>query len=96
MPIIISETIRAKLLAKHSLSEKEVYECFQNRNGEIFEDTRENHRTDPPTLWFVAETNRLRSVKVCYVQKGNKVFLKTAYDADPTAISLYERLNSGR
>lgn len=96
MAIIISDTIRAKLQAKHDVSPKEVEECFLNRDGGIFMDTREEHRTDPPTLWFVAETNRGRKLKVCYVQDGRLIKLKTAYQANDAAISLYERLNSGR
>lgn len=96
MAFLISESIRAKLLAKHDVTEKEVMECFANREGDIFRDTRERHLTDPPTLWFVAETNRGRKLKVCYVQKGKRVHLKTAFAANPAEISLYERLNAWR
>lgn len=95
MPIIISDKIRAKLLAKHNVSEKEVHECFINRDGGIFIDDTEDHQTDPPTMWFLAETNHCRVLKVCYVQRGKQIFIKTAYDANTSAISLYEQLNSG-
>lgn len=96
MALIISDSIRAKLLAKHDVTGREVQECFANRAGGIFRDTRERHLTDPPTLWFVAETNKGRKLKVCYVQEGRAVHLKTAFAANPAEISLYERLNTRR
>lgn len=94
--IIISNTIKAKLLAKHNVTEKEVHECFLNREGDVFEDSREEHLTDPLTRWFVAETNHGLKLKICYVQNDKRIMLKTAYPANESVISLYERLNSGR
>lgn len=94
--INISKKIQAKLLDKHDVTEKEVHECFLNREGDSFKDIREEHLTDPPTLWFVAETNRRRKLKICYVHKDDQIMIKTAYPANAIEISLYERLNSRR
>lgn len=57
MQLVISDAIRAKLQAKHDVSSKDVRECFENREGGFLEDDREDHRTDPPTLWFIAPNN---------------------------------------
>jgi hypothetical protein len=36
--------------------------------------------TDPPTLWFLARTNRNRLLKVVYIQRGLKIYLRTCYE----------------
>lgn len=53
MPLWYSDEVRKKLAEKHKVSEDEVRQCFENREGDYLEDTREEHRTDPPTHWFV-------------------------------------------
>lgn len=54
-------------------------------------DTRVLTKTNPPTLWFVACTNKGRSLKVVYIQKGNIVELKTAYDPNEEEARIYKR-----
>lgn len=90
MQIVISDTIRAKLQAKHDVSPKDVHECFGNREGGFLEDDREDHRTDPPTLWFIAPNNHGRQLKVCFVLREGKVFLRTCYPPNRVEISIYE------
>jgi hypothetical protein len=100
MPLWYSDEVRKKLAEKHKVSEDEVRQCFENREGNYLEDMREEHRTDPPTHWFVAETNRLRVLKVAFVARKIKtesgsetrVEIKTAYPANPTEIDIYNRL----
>lgn len=94
MQIVISDKIRAKMQAKHGVTQKDVQECFENREGGLLEDDRENHRTDPPTLWFIAPNNHQRLLKVCFVQRAGKVFLRTCYPPNQTEISIYERYGS--
>src|SRR5690606_31156212 len=65
--IVISQNIRANLAAAHDVGEPEVHQCFANRTGSLLVDSRETHRTDPPTRWFIAPTNKGRLLKVCYV-----------------------------
>lgn len=90
MNIIISETIRAKLQAKHEVSPKDVHECFLNRLGIYLVDDREQHRTDPPTLWFIARNNHHRMLKVCFLLRNDKVYLRTCFPPSSAEIALYE------
>ncbi len=89
--IIISDDLRAKLAGKHDVGIPEVHQCFANRTGKLLLETREVHRTDPPTLWFIAPTNRGRLLKVCYVPDGH-FFLRTCYPPDETELSIYRKL----
>jgi uncharacterized DUF497 family protein len=90
MRLVISDTIRAKLQAKHGVSPKDVQECFENRYGGFLEDTREKHRTDPPTLWFIAANNHKRMLKVCFILREGTVYLRTCYPPDAVECSIYE------
>lgn len=78
----ISDGVRDKLLRDHQVLVKEVFECFNNCEGIFFEDTRESNRTDPPTWWFMAPTNRGRLLKVCFIRKDGDIEIKTAYQPD--------------
>lgn len=78
-------------IAEHGVIRREVEQCFENRCGKSLYDTREKNRTDPPTEWFIAETNAGRRLKIVYVPKDGKIFLKTAYDANPEEIRIYEK-----
>ncbi|RMD67691.1 MAG: ADP-ribosyl-(dinitrogen reductase) hydrolase [Gammaproteobacteria bacterium] len=91
MAIVISPKIKKKLQEKHSVSEEEVHECFANREGRLLMDTREEHRSDPPTLWFIAETHMGRKLKIVFIQKGEDIYLRTAYEANETEIRIYEK-----
>lgn len=91
MRLIISRAIQAKLAGKHSVSRKEVEECFENRDCRLLADNREDHKTDPPTLWFIAETNQRRSLKVVFVQHGRDVFLKSAFEPLPDELRIYRK-----
>lgn len=90
MPIIISSKILDKLNKKSpSVSEREIEQCFDNRVLSFLEDTREQNKTNPVTLWFVSTTNKERLLKVVFVQKGNDIFIKTAYDPNPVELQIY-------
>jgi len=101
MALWYSEDVRKKLAEKHKVSEDEVRQCFENSlDGNYIKDTREEHLTDPPTHWFISETNRLRVLKVVFVARKIKtesgyetrVEIKTAYPPSPTEIEIYNRL----
>jgi hypothetical protein len=98
--INFSERVADKLAHKHGVTRDEVCQCFVNRDGGFLEDTREQHRTDPPTQWFVAETNQRRKLKIVFIQRTfgdqRRVDIRTAYDANPTEIAIYERFGRGR
>lgn len=58
----------------------------------MFEDSREEHRSDPPTQWFIAETNKGRLLKISCIYKNGRIYLKTALEAKRVDIELYEQL----
>jgi len=89
MRLVISQAVAKKLAEKHRVSRRELEQCFENRIGGLLLDTREEHRTDPPTLWFLAETDAGRKLKVVFVQRGELVFVKTAYDANDDEKEIY-------
>ncbi|MFZ6813577.1 ADP-ribosyl-(dinitrogen reductase) hydrolase [Undibacterium sp. Rencai35W] len=89
--IIISHKTDTKLGAKHDASLEEVNECFDNKCGMNLIDDREEHRTDPPTLWFIAETNVGRLLKIIYIYKDGNFIIKSAFDPDQTEINIYEK-----
>ncbi|RJG04361.1 ADP-ribosyl-(dinitrogen reductase) hydrolase [Noviherbaspirillum sedimenti] len=80
-----------KLDAKHTVTPDEVDQCFDNKCGVNLIDDRENNRTDPPTLWFIAETNRGRLLKIIYVYRDGNIYLKSAYEPGQVEIDIYER-----
>ena len=88
---VFSPAIREKLHDKHGVTEREVEQAFENLVGTFLQDLRERHRTVPPTLWFVAQTNTGRHLKVVFVSENGKIFIKSAFDADALARGIYER-----
>lgn len=89
MTIIISSKIEAKLLDKHSVTKSEVEQCFQNIVGKFLTDNREQHKTDPETMWFLSYTNKNRLLKIVFVFKDNDFFVKTAYEPNIDEIEIY-------
>ena len=93
--INISERISDKLAKKHKVTPEEINQCFANRAAGFLEDSREDHKTDPPTQWFIAPTNRGRLLKIVFVQlpakDGVKISLKTAYEPNATEIRIYDK-----
>lgn len=93
MEIKIAPSIVKKLEQKHGVSTEEVEQCFWNRRGELLEDTLAEHKTDPPTYWFIAETDKRRKLRVVLVWGGGDkdIHIKTAFDADEDAIRFYKK-----
>jgi uncharacterized DUF497 family protein len=92
MGLRVSPRVGEKLAQKHGVSVGEVLECFANRCGAALKDTRAEHRTDPPSLWFVAETDRGRTLKVVFMVMPDGEFeIKTAYPANPEEIRIYKK-----
>lgn len=99
MNISISEHVAAKLASKHAVTADEVRQCFENRDGGLLEDDREEHRTDPPTQWFIAETNQRRQLKVAFIQRvirgAVRIDVRTAYEANEEEIRIYNKYGKG-
>lgn len=90
--LIIAPDIREKILDKHNVKEDEVKECFLNHDGTYVEDDDEDHRTEPPTEWFVGETDRGRLLKIIFVFRDGNLFLKSAYQANEKTQRIYTQL----
>jgi hypothetical protein len=88
----VSYRVMQKLAERHNVTRDEVCECFLNRTGPSYFDNRENHKTDPPTMWFCAPTDRGRILKIAYVEYDDVLSLKTAFEPTDGSDALYERL----
>lgn len=91
MAVKISKKISDKLHFKHGVCETEVAECFANIEGRYLLDTREEHKSDPPTLWFIAETNMGRKLKVVFVSKEGDNYIKSAFEPNSEEIRIYHK-----
>src|SRR5688572_4161554 len=96
MALIASAAIREKLANKHGVTLVEVEECFANRAGGFLLDTRERHKTRPPTQWFIAGTDKGRLLKVLFIREGTDILLKSAFEPDDTAMRIYARHGLGQ
>lgn len=67
-----------------------------NMAGPTCRDDREEHRTDPPTQWFVAETDRGRRLKICFVLQDGHVHIKTAYEASDQVALLFTKKTTAK
>lgn len=91
LSVIVSQTILEKLHSKHKVDKYEVEQCFKNLIGTFLQDTREDHQTDPPTLWFIAPTNTNRLLKVVFIFKDGNVHIKSAFEPNKNEISIYDQ-----
>jgi hypothetical protein len=64
----ISDAVEKKLRERHQVDQFEILECFGNQTRTALIEDREEHRTDPSTLWFIAETDSGRRLKVVFIQ----------------------------
>jgi hypothetical protein len=95
--LIISAGVQTKLANKNPpVSRKQIIECFGNVEGKFILDTREEHQSDPATVWFIAETNDGRKLKIAFIQRGTTVTIRTAYDPNPVELEIYARLGLGQ
>jgi len=95
--IKFSDKVVDKLKVKHNVTAAEVLECFKNRcpGSKFLIDTRETHKTDPATHWFIAETNKGRSLKICFIPPHSanqqSVEIKTAFEPNETEVNIYDK-----
>ena len=89
--LIVSAAVEAKLKRDHAVELGEVRQCFLNRAGRLLVDNRALNRTNPPTLWFIASTNKARALKIVYIQDGLQVHLKTAYEPNDVEKAIYAK-----
>lgn len=92
MKLHINGPIRAKLAAKNPpVTEEDIAQCFANRAGNFLIDQRENNLTDPPTRWFVSETDYGLRLKICFVPHQLGLIIKTAYSPNSEEIRIYKK-----
>lgn len=91
LALVISPKIEEKLRNKHNIEPTEVAECFYNRTKGTLIDNREEHKTRPPSEWFIAATDKERLLKVIFVLDNEKIFIKSCFDADKTSVRIYEK-----
>lgn len=90
MALILSQKILEKLASKHGVNKDEVEQCLANRTGKFLRDTREEHQSNPPTAWFIAETNFGRLLKIVCILQDKDVFIRTAYPPNEAELHLYK------
>ena len=92
MKFVVTQRILKKLKEKHDVSWEEVEECFLNRQFCFLEDTRLQHKTHPPTLWFISETDDGRKLKIIFIECENGDYeLKSAYKPNKIEETIYEK-----
>lgn len=91
MGIKISDRILEKLAQKHNVKAEEVAQCFANRNGRSLRDSRAKHQTNPPTQWFIAETDYGRRLKVVFIRDGSDIEIKSAFEPNPEELRIYKK-----
>jgi uncharacterized DUF497 family protein len=89
--LIVAAAVLVKLRDKHNVSVREIEHCFENLCGLYLEDSREDHQTDPPTLWFIAPTNRGRLLKIVFMFIDGNVHIKSAFEPEKEAVDFYEK-----
>ena len=95
MSLNVSSGVQRKITARHGVSVEEVEQCFANRGGNFLKDSREQHKSVPPAMWFVAETDYGRKLKIVFIQEVDEsITLKTAYEANTEELRIYEKFGA--
>ncbi len=92
--LVFAPSIVMKLLEKNPpVTVSEVEEAFFQWDGYWVLDDREDHRTIPPTYWFLSETleGRLLKVVIKLVPNTDYAYVRTSYDAYEEEINIYEQ-----
>jgi len=95
MAIKISTKVRNKLAVKNPpVTHDEIQQCFANRTGDFLFDDRADHLSDPPTRWFISETDYGRRLKIAFIffEESGDIVIRTAYDPNVDEIQIYNRL----
>lgn len=85
-----SDKIKQKL-ADRNISRLELEQCFMNIEGGYLEDVRAEHKTNPTTKWFVAETDKGRRLKIMFVPEKDGIDIKSAYEATEEICRIYNK-----
>lgn len=92
MSLVISSRVREKLGRKQPpVAQVEIEQCFGSRSGSYLLGERQDNQTDPPTRWFIAETDYGRFLKIVFILKDGDVIIKTAYDPNSEEQRIYRK-----
>jgi len=91
MDLVVSPAVRRKLELRHRVTIEEVGQCFDNCAGRFLRDRRERHTTTPPTLWFIAPTDKGRLLKVIFIRSSPRTILKSAFEPAEIEKMIYAR-----
>ena len=86
MLIDASRAVRDKLRDTHDVDWTEVEEAFFTSVPPYLLDVRPQHKTKPPTQYFIAETFDERLLKVCFTLKDGTIWVKSAFDPEESDI----------
>ena len=89
--IFISNAVKDKLKNKHKVNPEWILGCFRNRRRDYMIEIREEHRTMPPTQWFIADYEPEKQLKICfvYLEEERAIVIKTAYPPCDREIEIY-------
>jgi len=91
-PFLISARVRQKLADKHNVVFSEVEQCFYNFTGRRFlDDKREEHKTNPPTKWFLSQTDAGRWLKISFIfyEDRQKFAIKSAFEPNDDEFDMF-------
>ena len=88
--IEIAPSIKHKLKTKHNVEIEEVIECFANVTQGFVQDTREEHKTNPPTHYFIEQTDNARLLCIAFIHTDETIVLKTAFEPSQKRIQTYK------
>jgi hypothetical protein len=94
-PFLYQDKVKAKIKELHEVEIEEVREAFLSHiacNERFIEETRKEHLKVHKKLWFIAETDQGRLLKVVLAEEGDSLELVTAYDPDEEDINYYEKV----
>lgn len=95
MILHISDEIEKKLRDRHGVDQFDILQCFGNQTRSALIDEREEHKTDPPTQWFISETDSGRLLKIVFIQLTVlDVVIKSAYEPDPDEERIYQKFST--
>jgi uncharacterized DUF497 family protein len=78
-------------LRERNISLVEVEECFFNHRGVYLIDDRTEHKTEPPTAWFIGETVEGRRLKIVFMLRDGRAVLKSAFEPTDMEEETYEQ-----
>lgn len=90
----IHSNTHQKINQKHTVSKHEAEEAFENPIGNIYEDKRDEHLSNPIKKWLIGETLYGRKIKIVFIERDNdEIILVSAYEPSEKTKNYYKRLN---